>query len=227
MKELRTIQFRVFPSPKTNDCDVRIFIDGEDFIQNHWPDMMGMDPDDILSYDVLAPSDSPHNAVLIRCGCGVAGCGHVTARIYQDDDHVIWDSWSGDEGNPPPESLIFEKNHYIQAVKDAVNDHGWETPDRTAARLLKGIVDREVLSAKGLSFQWASGRIKKDTFTVSLGYSRELHQTLVHTAWGDESAEQMAQRVATLLKEHPSQWPNVEWFGRSETPPFDGLGWRK
>ena len=58
MSNLQDIHFRVFPSPETNDFEVRLFVNEQDFIEKHWPDMMGMDPDEVLSHDVLAPRTS-------------------------------------------------------------------------------------------------------------------------------------------------------------------------
>jgi hypothetical protein len=49
MSNLQNIQFCVFPSHETNDFEVWLFIDGQDFVEEHWPDMMGMDPEEVLS----------------------------------------------------------------------------------------------------------------------------------------------------------------------------------
>ncbi len=227
MSNLQNIQFRVFPSPETNDFEVRPFLNEQDFIEKHWPDMMGMDPNDVLSLDILAPRDVPHTAMVVRCGCGVAGCGNATVRISHEGSCVVWDSWDGDEGNPPPRTLIFGREQYLQALEQAIRDTSWEIPDRTAARLLPLLVDHDALAMNNLSYQWASGRIKDDAFTVSLGGPPSHHQVLVHTPWSKESPEQIAQKAATVLREHPNHWSEVEWYGQSSTPPFEGSGWRK
>jgi len=227
MSSFHNIQFRVFPSPESNDFEVRLFVNGQDFIEKHWPDMMGMDPDDVLSLDILAPRDVPHTAMVVRCGCGVDGCGNATVRVSREGDRIIWDSWDGDRGKPPPGTLIFGREQYFQALEQAISDTSWETPDRTAARLLSSIVDHEALAATNLSYQWASGQIRDDAFTVSLGGPPGHHQILIHTSWSGELPELIAQKVAALLREHPNWWPDVEWYGQSPTPPFDGPGWHK
>src|SRR5918911_2502055 len=209
MSSLQSIQFRVFPSPETNDFEVRLFVDGQDFIEKHWPDMMGMDPGDVLSFDVLAPRDEPHIAMIVRCGCGVAGCGNATVRVSSDGDRVIWDSWNGDGEDLPSGKLVFRREQYLQALGQAISDTSWETPDRTAARLLFSMVDHEALAANGLSYQWASGRISNDAFTVSLGGPPGYHQILVNTPWNGEPPEQIAHKAAAILKEHPSRWFDV------------------
>ncbi|HXG66538.1 MAG TPA: hypothetical protein VNO70_15670, partial [Blastocatellia bacterium] len=70
MDNFQRIQFQVFPSPETNDFEVRFFVNGEDFLGQHWPEMMGMDPDEILFFAALAPRDMPHTAMIARCSCG-------------------------------------------------------------------------------------------------------------------------------------------------------------
>jgi hypothetical protein len=227
MSRARRISFRVLPSPETNDFEVRVLVDGQDFIKKHWPDMMGMDPDEVLSFDVLEPRDIPHEEVVIRCGCGVVGCGSVSVMISGEGDRVNWDSWNGDQGNPPPEALAFERGQYLKELEQAIADKSWETPDRTAARLLSSMVDRESLAAHGLSFQWATGRIRDDALTVSLEGPPGHHQILVHTPWNKGSPEEVARRAAATLNAHPSRWPDVWWYGRSTEPLFDGPGWRR
>jgi len=227
MAELNTIAFQVVPSPETNDHEVEIFIDGRNFIARHWPDMMGMDPDDILSYQELSPRNEPHEATVVRCGCGIVGCGSAWVRISANGDRVVWDNWQGDTGKPPAGTLVFDRNHYLQAVKDAVEDHSWETPDRTAARILATIVDHRVLEANNLTYQWASGRIGDATLTISLGGPEGCHQILVHLPWDKQSPEEIAREAAHLLKTDPNNWRDIIWYGEKSTPPFTGPAWRK
>ena len=226
MTQLHTITFRVVPSPETNDHEVEIFVDGNPFINGHWPEMMGMDPDDVLSYDKLVPRDDAHKATVVRCGCGHASCGSARVRISANQNRVIWDSWAGIPGNPSPEALEFDRAQYMQAVKDAVEDHSWETPDRSAARILATLGDRAALTRNSLKYQWASGRIRDDVFTVSLEGPPGCHQILVHLPWHKQSPEEIAREAAELLKSDPNQWPDVAWNGKDLTPPFTGPAWR-
>ncbi len=226
MPELSVIRFMVVPSPDTNDHEVKIFLDGEDFIGRHWPDMMGMDPDELLSYRYLSAQDVPHVVTVVRCGCGVAGCASVSVRISGQDDRVIWDNWQGVTGEPPAETLIFDREQYMGAVKDAIEDHSWETPDRTAARILTSIVDQNTLANNNLKYQWATGRLRDATLTVSLVGPEEC-QILVHLDWEEQSAEEIAHEAARLLKTDPNQWPDIVWFGESCNPPFKGPAWSK
>jgi hypothetical protein len=225
MTEVKSIAFQVVPSPETNDHEVKILMDGRNFIAEHWPDMMGMDPDDVLSYAALSPRDEPHETTVVRCGCGIVGCGSAWVRISSERDLVIWDNWQGDTGKPPAGTLVFNRNQYLRAVKHAVEDRSWETPDRTAARMLVSIVDQAVLAASKLEYQWASGRIRHDALTISLGGPEGCHQILVHVPWDKQSPEEVAREAAALLKTDPNNWSDVAWNG--ENPPFTGPAWQK
>jgi hypothetical protein len=154
------------------------------------------------------------------------GCGRVTVRISCEGDQVIWDSWLDDD-NRPPGRLLFAKGQYLQVLNEAIHDTSWETPDRTAARLLASLVDHEALAVHNLRLQWASGRLKAGTLSVSLEGPPGYHQILVHTAWGDETPEQIAQKVAAILKEHPGKWTDVVSYRQNPIPLFDGPEWRK
>jgi hypothetical protein len=226
MTELNTIAFHVVPSPETNDHEVEIFVDGRNFIAQHWPEMMGMDPDDLLSYQELSPRNEPHEATVVRCGCGIVGCGSAWVRICADEDRVVWDHWQGDTGKPPAATLVFDRNQYMQAVRDAVEDHTWETPDRTAARILSSLVDHRSLALHNLNYQWASGRVQDSTFTISLALEPGHDQILVHVHWSGQTPGEIAHEAADLLKTDPNGWPNVVWYGQKTKPPVAGAGWR-
>src|SRR4030095_1125086 len=108
--------------------------------------------------------------------------------------------------------------------------HSWETPDRTAARLLASIVDRDALARNQLRFTWASGRTKAATFTVSFILEPGPYQVLVYLPWQGERPEEIARTFAELLKQPPDSWPDAEWYPQAkdlEPPRFKGPGWHK
>lgn len=225
-KTLSQIEFRVEPSQETNDHEVRIIIDGQDLIREHCSNMMGLDPDDILHDRFLAPRDSPFEATVARCSCGVVGCGSATVEVSSDVETVTWNCWDGGLAAFNPGRIVFQKSHYLDALSKALTDHSWETPDRTAARLLANKVDREFLLAHELTYQWASGRIKEGAFTVSLIGPASYHQVLLHVGWSTETPEAIAEKTAKQLRQDPGTWLDVAWYGPGTKPPFEGPGWR-
>lgn len=205
----RLFRIEIRPSPNTNDHEVRFFGDGEDLIAHYWNDMIGLDPDDILVRPCPVQSAAEaHRATVARCNCGVKGCGSIEVDVARSQGNVEW-TW----GSPiSPEKLTFLANSYDEEVERALTDTSWETPDRTAARLLAGMVDRQRLSLHGLSFCWASGRLRKGTFSVSLTLEPGPYQLLVHLPWNAESPERIARKCAELLAQQPTIWAQVEWF---------------
>jgi hypothetical protein len=147
-------------------------------------------------------------------------------RISAKGNRVIWDTWQGDTGNPRAGTLVFARDQYAQAVRDAIEDHSWETPDRTVARILGSLVDHRALTSNNLKYQWASGRIRDSTLTISLALLPANDQVLVHVPWAEQSPDEVAHEAAELLKTDPNKWPDIVWYGKNSKPPFDGPAWR-
>jgi hypothetical protein len=226
-KSYRQFRIDIRPSPETNDHEVRFFGDGEDIIARFWNDMMGLDPDDILVTPCpLNASVKPHQAIVARCNCGVLGCGSVEVNIERTAEDIEW-SW----GKPDsPQTLRFVASGYDEEVRRALADSSWETPDRTAARLLADQVDRQALASHGLTFTWASGRVRQSAFSVSLKLEPGPYQILVHRPWSDEPPEEIARQCAAMLREQPSSWLGAEWIPQQANlgaPSLAGPSWRR
>jgi hypothetical protein len=214
-------------SPETNDHEVRFYADGEDIIARYWSDMMGLDPDNILvTPSPLAGGDKPHWVTVARCNCGVIGCGSIEVEVVRSADNVEW-KWGRPES---PQIIKFAATSYDAEVDRALTDTTWETPDRPAARLLADKVNRGVLGRHGVSYSWASGRVRKDTLTVSLNLEPGPYQLLLHLPWNAESPEQIAQKCDEILGDPPASWAQVEWFPQRPglgPPAMAGPSWRQ
>ena len=126
--------------------------------------------------------------------------------------------------------LRFHANGYETEVERALSDTSWETPDRTAARLLAGKIDRPTLARHGLSFAWASGRARSGAFSISFRLEPGPYHVLVHHPWAAESPEEIAQQAAQLLRLEPANWVQAEWFPQQAglgAPLLAGPGWRR
>jgi len=221
--DFQTFALKVVPSPATNDHEVRLLGDGEELIDRFWDGMIGLDPNDILLEPCpIEPSAAGRKATVARCDCGVIGCGSVEVIVRSDGDKVLW--VEGDR------MLRFPAAAYEAEINRAQRDTSWETLERTAARLVREQVDRDLLARNGLSFEWASGRASNGRFTVSLRLDPGPHQVLVSVPWSSETAEDLANSALELLKGDPRTWDGVGYLpqrGDLGNPPLIGPGWKR
>jgi len=220
--DFQTFGTSVKPSPETNDHEVRLLGDGEDLIARFWEGMIGLDPDQLLLQPcALIPSTAGHKATIARCDCGEVGCGNVQVFVRSEDERVAW--VDGDR------TLRFSSSQYLSEIARAQSDTGWETPDRTAGRLVRQRVDRAVLARAGMTFDWASGRISKGQLTISLRLEPGPYQVLVSIPWKEELPPEIADVAVAALRRDPRTWEAVGYFpqgGDLGDPPLSGPGWK-
>jgi hypothetical protein len=224
-QELTWLRIEVRPSAETNDHEVRLLAsDDEDLIHRFDDSMMGMDPDQILvEPSPLGATDAPREVTIGRCGCGVVGCGSIEVRIEREGDRVTWRALASGV------SLAFDADAYDAEIQRALADRSWETPDRTAARLIREGVDRAQLARHGFAFTWASGRIGEAEMTIALTLEPGPYQVLVHVPWDEESPEAIAAACVRVLSENPASW-RASWYPQAtglSAPPIAGPRWRK
>ena len=125
---------------------------------------------------------------------------------------------------------------YHREVARAIEDHSWETPDRTAARLFKSRLDRSVLEPRGLRLQWA-GRDHEGRFTIALELRESgPYQVLVHLPWRQAGPlgepvppEEMVGDMMAEIAKPSANWSDVEWSPMgtvTDAPTCAGKAWR-
>lgn len=188
---------------------------------------LGMDP-----YAVLIPvnrfvaREEPHVVPVARCGCGVYGCGMTDATIARVGNRVRWD-WDAEV--PMPRPAVFEAGAYDREVRRVAEDRAWETPERTAGRLLLSTVGPEELPS-GLRFDWAGNDWRDPSrFRVCLQIPDE-HQIFISFDWGDRDPQALASEVRRVLTtQAPARW-RAEWHSirpNGGPPAIAGPGWTK
>jgi len=220
-----SLEIRVLASPGTNDHEVRFLADGEDLIRRSWGEvLLGLDPDHILiRTSQLYATERPHDATIARCGCGFVECGSEDVRVNRSAGAIQWTI------RHPRRAFRFPERVYDEEVERAVNDTSWETPDRTAARIVRDSVDAASLARHRLVFDWASARNRKARLTMSLRLEPGPYQILVHLPFRDETPQTVAGAALALLSQDPTSWSNVEWNPQEEDlgePSIAGQGWR-
>lgn len=222
-RDVTAFRITVQPSPETNDHEVRLFADEMNLVELIAPDLMGLDPDDLLIEPCPLRADtSPHPAVIGRCRCGSIGCGSVSVNIHAEATGVIWTALDS------AERILFDATQYSLEIERALQDFTWEPPDRTAARLISRAVDRASLARRGFEFSWASGRCPKGMMTASLLLRPGPYQVLVRLPWNGENLEEIVCQFKTVLSARPEEWPAVECNPQAQNlgpPPINGPGW--
>ena len=221
---LPAFTIRVRPSPETNDHEVCLLADDTNLVDKFATGLMGLDPGDLLIEPcVLRAESSPHIALIGRCSCGIVGCGSVEVTIQKDGDRVIWTAIDSSL------SVQFEAVQYDAEVERALHDQGWETPERTAGRLISQAVDRTSLARRGFEFSWASGRCTDGMMTASLLLRPGPYQILVRLPWNGKDIDSIVSQFKAILSQPPETWSNVQWNPQAQglgPPPIGGRGWK-
>lgn len=187
---------------------------------------MGMDP-----YDVLVPENrfvadtTAHRIPIARCDCGTYGCGVTDVSIVRDGDLVHWD-WLVEV--PMTRGVTFKAPEYDAEIARVWSDRSWETPDRTAGRLILAGADRAALARNKLAISWVANDFRDASrFCVCLAYA-DTHQVLLYTPWRRRSPQDLAGEVISRLFEQPRSW-DAEWHSvrpGGSKPSIAGRRWR-
>lgn len=205
--------------------------DGEFAVQVHVNEVevtsrgagLGMDPYDLLVPHNLLDAIDGTEVGLARCGCGDDGCRRTGVVVSRDRHLVRWD-WRGDV--PMQEPATFDAGEYAQELHRAATEHGWETPERRAGRLVLTQLDRAVLASYGLE---PRGRPHDDAegrfLTVPLAYRSGVYHVFVHVAWDGRDPEEVAAELCRrLLTTPPHEWSATWWAPGRSAPPAIARG---
>jgi hypothetical protein len=108
---------------------------------------LGMDPYQvIIPTNRLMASSEPHTTPIAGCECGTYGCGATDITITRHGDRVHWD-WLIEV--PMNRGVTFDAADYDREISRVASDHSWETPERTAGRLILTGKDRRGGSRRG------------------------------------------------------------------------------
>jgi hypothetical protein len=187
------LRLAVVASPSSNDHAVLCLVDGVDVVAQLGG--LGLDPDDFFKEPPRATPGEPAREYRIgRCECGVVGCGDVLAQVVRDQDHVTWMAATNE--------FVFDAAQYDEELARAASDHSWETPHRTAERLVRERVPANQLRERGLVFEWASGRASQGKFTLAIHEAEgPYRQVLLTVPWRDDLEQVVAEALAVLRQQ--------------------------
>lgn len=188
---IHTFALKTLPSPETNDHQVRVIVDGEDWLG---PSSLGLDPHEFFRQSTFTLKTNG-SLIVGRCDCGVLGCCDTTVDVLLSDASVIWMDASG-------LNLTFDRKSYEAEIDRATTDTGWEDVKRTVERLAGDILVGHELN--GFQFQWASARIKTQSLTLS--YVMRDQQNLIELPWDGDSI-QIAMETVRQFRESRTNNP--------------------
>lgn len=228
MDEIR-IAVRAAPAQASTDVHVQIHVGDVDVTAAGAG--LGMDPNALLvPTNRLEATRAPTRVGVARCDCGELGCRSTWATVQRIGDTVRWE-WSGAE--PMDRPAVFAADQYDREVRRAFGDRRWESPSRTAGRLVQEGVDRDRLRALGLELRPAAGGGSRNpkVFVASLE-ERGRYQVWVDVPWRGRTPEAVADEVCRIIAaERPEDWP-ARWHGirpelRDVPPALAGPGWQR
>jgi hypothetical protein len=187
---------------------------------------LGMDPQDILiPTNRLVATTQSHIVPIARClACGFYDCWGTDVTISRDGDVVHWE-WSRDA--PMNRGASLDAARYDSEVARVAADLSWETPVRTAGRLVLTNVDHDHLLGHGLRPAWVS-TYQSELFEVTLEINDD-YQIFVKIPWLGRSPEELASAVCAALAHPPSKW-QATWHSIkgwvTEPPKIAGPSWQ-
>jgi len=186
--KMNILSFKIKPSLESNDHQVRILIEGEDWLRD---DYLGIDPPRFFAQDNLLSGD----LLIGRCNCGVEGCGDLIVNVQTDNNKVIWVNRDG-------LNLQFDKSDYINVIDKSKTDFGWEDINRRVERLISDLfIDTK--TNDGLTFDWASCRIENKRVCLSYGKKglpKEFKQEILKFDWNGKSDNDAISKAKKFLQ---------------------------
>lgn len=125
--------------------ETRIFIDGRPIIVEAFDKGPSSQPEYLLGPEHrLRADEEPHEVRLAEADCTEGCCGALYVTVERRGGEVVWRDWRDpDRAGVDLPNFRFAAPEYDAEVERAENDHSWEWPERTVARLLRARLDAE------------------------------------------------------------------------------------
>jgi hypothetical protein len=182
---MNTLSYQILPNQDGNTHEVRLVVDGEDWIGD---DHLGLDPPDLVRQLTETHND---RLILGRCGCGVLGCDDLAVDVTRTAQSVEWSCANRT-------TVVFDAEHYDDQVNKLVGDRAWEPVGRAVERHLDAMFSGKVTD-DGYEYDWASTRINSRVVTISV--TKASHQKLLEFSWDGENTDSAYRRGKQFLLE--------------------------
>lgn len=116
--------------------EARIVIDGMPVVAVAFDKGSAEGPERLLDSGRLRATGDPREVRLAEAYCTEECCGGLYTTIVRDGAEVVWKDWRSSKQGDPPQEVRFDAAEYDREVARAEQDHSWEWPARTLARLV-------------------------------------------------------------------------------------------
>ncbi|WP_455272813.1 hypothetical protein [Rhizobium herbae] len=182
---MSSLSYQIIANPDANDHEVRLFVDGADWIGEG---RLGLDPPDLVKQLI---EDRRTRLIVGRCTCGVLGCDDVAVTQRATAKTV---EWSCVERQP----VVFDAEHFDSQIRALTKDHSWEPVGRTVERLLDEMFSGK-MTDDGYVFEWSSTR--NQPYLVVASVRKNQHQKLLEFSWDGETVANALSRAGRFLRE--------------------------
>ncbi len=187
---MNTLTLKIKPSKDTDDHQVRIVVDGVDYLDNY----LGIDPPQFFDQKKLFKKGK---LLIGRCDCGFEGCHDIFVDVEINGNKIIWNV---DDST----KFEFNKIEYMKYISEKKNDNSWEDLYRRVERL----VSIELKNTKIYSdyiFEWASCRIDKNKIVLSYcqrALLKPIKQEILEIRWNGIDCQDAIKQVKEFIKEY-------------------------
>lgn len=141
--------------------EARIVIDGMPIVPAAFDRGPCESPERLVHSGQLRATSEAQQVMLAEAYCTEGCCGGLFTTIMREGKDVVWRYWRSSTADPPQE-VRFGAAEYDREVARAEQDHSWEWPARTVARLVSEALraDPTVLSRWNCAPGWCTAWLK-------------------------------------------------------------------
>jgi hypothetical protein len=230
----------VVPDPRPDGfplVEARIVIDGMPVVAASFSKGPAEAPEELLNSGRLRAGSEPREVKLAEAYCTEGCCGALYVTIVREGDEVVWKDWRSPVPGDQPREARFGAAAYDREVSRAEQDHGWEWPARTVARLLTDQLraDPSILSRWDCRAGWCTAWLKDfDTARLTFAYPARMGssdapyiQFGLVAAVGDRNPQALTAQIIESMR-HADPRTTAEMIGGSKDSAEKlGLTYRK
>ncbi len=153
--------------------EARIVIDGMPVVANAFDKGPAESPEQLVHSGQLRATSDPQEVRLAEAYCTEGCCGGLYVTITREGPEVIWKDWRSSMPGGHPQETRFDAAEYDREITRAEQDHSWEWPARTVARLVaeQFRADPAILDQWNCRPGWCTAWLKDfDTARLTFGY---------------------------------------------------------